>query len=57
MDMKGFALDTRLRRQVGELFKRLDEFRSAVRVTRIIDGIDTNKDISGLENLGPGQCQ
>ncbi len=42
--------------QIGHAGERLDEFRTAIRITRIIDRIDADENIAGIEHFGESQC-
>ena len=41
--------------QVGHGLKRADEFRPAVGIARIVQGVDADVDVAGPEHLGPAQ--
>ena len=42
-------------REVGQLFKRADEFRPAIRVAAVIDCVRPYENIGRSEHLGPGE--
>jgi len=51
----GRSFSTRLCRQSREPFKRIQEFRTAVRVAGVIDGVDADKNILRPDNLAPAK--
>ena len=51
----GRAPNTSLGGQTRHCLEGLDELRTAVRITGIVQGVDANKDIARSQHLGPGQ--
>src|SRR5439155_3231435 len=49
------AFDPGACRDGGERFERLDECRTAVGVTRVVERIDAQDDIGCIEDLGPAE--
>ena len=49
------ALDARLGGQVGHLLVRADVLGAAVRVSAVVQGVDADENVAGLQHLGPGQ--
>ena len=49
------ALDPGLGRQVGHLLVGADVLGPAVRVAAVVQGVDADEDVAGLQHLGPGQ--
>src|SRR5262245_26568610 len=41
----------------GEPLECVNEFRTAVRIARVVQCIDADHDVARLERLGPRQCQ
>ena len=44
-----------LRRQVGHALEGRDVFRAAIRIAGVVDRVDADEDVAGLQRLGPGQ--
>jgi hypothetical protein len=57
VDVEITALDPRLGRQTGHVFKSGNEFRPAVRVTRVVHRVDADENIPGAQHLRPAECQ
>src|SRR4030095_182143 len=51
------TLYSRLRGQMGQLFKCLEKARPAVGVPGIVDGIDADENVLGSEHFTPTQCE
>src|SRR3546814_17571861 len=49
------AFDTGLGGEVAKALERFDKCRAAIGIARIVDGIDTTKDLTRTEYLGPAQ--
>src|SRR5450755_2929485 len=57
VDLDLGALDTGFGRQACERLEGCNEFRSAIRIARIVDRIDAEENILRSENLCPGESQ
>ena len=49
----GAPSTARLRRDLREFFERGDEFRPAIGIAGIVDGVDADVDFAGAEHFGP----
>ena len=43
--------------QVGQMAEGLDEFGPAIRIAAVIEGIDADEDVEGIEGFGPAQSK
>src|SRR5262245_34910768 len=48
------AFDTRLRSEVGGSLERFEELRPAVGISRVVEGIRADEDVSGADRFAPG---
>ena len=57
MNAQPCAFDGSLGGEVGHLLEGCDVLGAAVGITRVVDGIDSDKEVPTAEHLGPGQSQ
>src|SRR5437660_12865385 len=55
VDVELRAFDAGARRNCGQRLERPDERRAAIRVAGIIERVDANVDIAGVEDFGPAE--